>query len=145
MNTECKLFSVRYCISILILHPCTYPLSHPLISPLRTPCPVPLCSPLRTTCPVLLISPLRTPCPVPLISLPRLTSQILVELLKTYSSADASESAQLAQQLIVLVISDPNQFVFDHLLSLEPVAALSSQRIYQVRLIQNVFTCMYFA
>ena len=74
--------------------------------------------------------PLLPPSPPSLLH--RLTSQILIELLKTYSSKDAHKSVELVQQLIVLVISDPNQFLFDHVLSLESVAALSSQKIHQV-------------
>ena len=78
--------------------------------------------------------------------LPRLTSQILIELLKTYSSKDAHKSVELAQRLIVLVISDPNQFLFDHVLSLEPVAALSSQNIYQVSAVtsKNLSSLVYY-
>lgn len=63
----------------------------------------------------------------------RLTSRILIELMKTYSDSDSSEAdPKLIERLIVLVISDPRQFVFDHLLSLAPVAALGSQKIFKV-------------
>lgn len=61
-----------------------------------------------------------------------LSSSILIELLRTYSEADAKDATQLAEKLIALVISDPKQFVFDNLLQLAPIAALEGQRSLQL-------------
>lgn len=65
--------------------------------------------------------------------MPRLSSSILRELLRTYSEADAKDATQLAERLIALVISDPKQFVFDNLLQLAPVAALEGRKSLEVR------------
>ena len=62
----------------------------------------------------------------------RLSSSILIELLRTYSEADAKDATQLAEKLIALIISDPKQFVFDNLLQLAPVAALEGRKSLQV-------------
>ena len=60
--------------------------------------------------------------------------KLLSELLSLYTSADASTVAERAKELIILLISDPDCYVFDDVLSLEPIKALESQKIYQVQL-----------
>ena len=63
----------------------------------------------------------------------RLSSRILTELLSTYSSTDASEAdPALVERLVVLVISDSTQFVFDHLIALPALTALKTHNIYKV-------------
>ena len=69
----------------------------------------------------------------------RLSSQILTELMRTYSDSDASEAdPKLVERLVVLVISDSSQFVFDHLLSLPPLSAVKTHNIYKVCLCGGV-------
>lgn len=63
----------------------------------------------------------------------RLSSKILTELLGTYSASDAGEAdIKLVEKLVVLVISDSSQFVFDHLLALPPIAAVKTHDIYKL-------------
>ncbi|XP_064400094.1 eukaryotic translation initiation factor 3 subunit M-like [Halichondria panicea] len=63
----------------------------------------------------------------------KLSSRILTELLSTYSSTDAPEAdPTLVERLVVLVISDSTQFVFDHLISLPALTALKTHNIYKL-------------
>ncbi len=64
----------------------------------------------------------------------RLSSLILTELLKTYTLSDAAEAdPALVERLVVTVISDSAQFVFDHILSLPALTALKTHNIYKVQ------------
>lgn len=60
--------------------------------------------------------------------------RILSELLSLYTSANASLMAEQAKELIILLISDPDCYVFDNVLGLEPIKSLKSQKVYQVGL-----------
>lgn len=72
-------------------------------------------------------------CMLVLYTPPRLSSWILTELLKTYTSSDAAEAdPTLVERLVVAVISDSTQFVFDHILSLPALTALKTHNIYKV-------------
>ncbi len=62
----------------------------------------------------------------------RLPIRILKELLQTYTDSDASEVESLAEELIVLVISDTSSFVFDDLLEMAPMKKLEDQKIHKV-------------
>ena len=71
--------------------------------------------------------------------------KILSELLSLYTAANASAAAGPAKELIVLLISDPDCYVFDDVLSLEPIKALKSQKIYQVGGVGPYwFVCFFF-
>ena len=62
----------------------------------------------------------------------RLPIRILKELLQTYTDSDAGEAKGLAEELIVLVISNPSTFVFDDLLEMAPMKKLEDQKIHKV-------------
>ena len=64
-----------------------------------------------------------------------IASQILIDLLSTYtySLALESEVIELVKDLIVLAISDPDRYIFNELLELEAVQTQQSDKIYQVR------------
>ena len=62
----------------------------------------------------------------------RLPIRILKELLLTYTDSDASEARGYAEELIVLVVSDPTSHIFDEILSLAPVKTLESTKIHEV-------------
>ena len=62
----------------------------------------------------------------------RLPIHILKELLLTYTEEDASEAKTYAEELIVMVVSDPSSFVFDDVLNLAPVKMLENQPIHNV-------------
>ena len=73
----------------------------------------------------------------------RLCSQILTELMRTYSASDAGEAdPKLVERLVVLVISDSSQFVFDHLLSLPPLLAIKTHNIYKVWCVCGGMVCV---
>ena len=62
--------------------------------------------------------------------------KLLTELLSLYTAADAAVMAERAKELVILLISDPDCYVFDDVLGLEPIKALESQKIYHVRGLQ---------
>jgi len=45
----------------------------------------------------------------------------MVELLSTYTTENASQAREEAQRCIVASLADPNTFLLDHLLTLQPV------------------------
>ena len=68
-----------------------------------------------------------------------IAAKILTELLEAYSSSSSSsalgaeEATALAKELLVLILSNPDLYIFDFAMSLGPVRALEGQKIYEVR------------
>merc|ERR1712024_82745 len=58
--------------------------------------------------------------------------QVMIELLGTYTTENASEAKEEAQRCIVASLADPNTFLFDHLLNLKPVKFLEGQLIHDL-------------
>ena len=54
-----------------------------------------------------------------------LASKVMVELLSTYTTENASQAREEAQRCIVASLADPNTFLLDHLLTLQPVKGKS--------------------
>lgn len=48
----------------------------------------------------------------------------MVELLSTYTTENASQAREEAQRCIVASLADPNTFLLDHLLTLQPVKGI---------------------
>ena len=59
-------------------------------------------------------------------------SRVMIELLGTYTTENASQAKEEAQRCIVASLADPNTFLMDHLLNLKPVKALEGQPIHQL-------------
>ena len=57
----------------------------------------------------------------------------IIELLSTYSKETSSKSRDDAHKCIVYCINDPNIFIFDSLLLLEPIKYLEGELIHNVR------------
>merc|ERR1719310_2509713 len=57
---------------------------------------------------------------------------VMVELLGTFTTEDASQAREEAQRCIVASLADPNTFLFDHLLSLKPVKCLAGELIHDL-------------
>lgn len=53
-----------------------------------------------------------------------LASKVMVELLSTYTTENASQAREEAQRCIVASLADPNTFLLDHLLTLQPVKGI---------------------
>jgi len=62
-------------------------------------------------------------------------SRLMVELLGTYTSENASQAREEAQRCIVASLADVNTFLFDHLLSLKPVSFLAGELIHDLLVI----------
>jgi translation initiation factor 3 subunit M len=60
---------------------------------------------------------------------------LLIQLLKCYSAAEASQVVELSRQLVVLSIADPHLFLMDHLLEIPPVTALRGEKIFELLMI----------
>lgn len=58
--------------------------------------------------------------------------KVMVDLLGTYTTENASEAREEAQRCIVASLADPNTFLFDHLLNLKPVKFLEGQTIHDL-------------
>jgi len=58
--------------------------------------------------------------------------QVMVELLGTFTTENASQAREEAQRCIVASLADPNTFLFDHLLSLKPVKFLEGELIHDL-------------
>ena len=58
--------------------------------------------------------------------------KVMVDLLGTYTTENASEAKEEAQRCIVASLADPNTFLFDHLLNLKPVKFLEGQLIHDL-------------
>jgi len=59
-------------------------------------------------------------------------SRVMIELLGTYTTENASQAKEEAQRCIVASLADPNTFLMDHLLNLKPVKVLEGQPIHQL-------------
>jgi len=59
-------------------------------------------------------------------------ARVMIELLGTYTTENASQAKEDAQRCIVASLADPNTFLMDHLLILKPVKALEGQPIHQL-------------
>ena len=58
--------------------------------------------------------------------------KVITELLSTYTKESASKSRDDAHKCIIYCINDPNIFVFDSLLLLEPIKYLEGELIHNV-------------
>jgi len=58
--------------------------------------------------------------------------KVMVDLLGTYTTENASEAREEAQRCIIASLADPNTFLFDHLLSLKPVKFLEKELIHDL-------------
>merc|ERR1711994_662680 len=58
--------------------------------------------------------------------------RVMIELMGTYTTENASEAKEEAQRCIVASLADPNTFLFDHLLNLKPVKFLEGQPIHDL-------------
>lgn len=61
-----------------------------------------------------------------------LASQIMVELLASYTEETASQARSDAKRCIVSSLGDPNTFLLDHLLALKPVKILEGELIHDL-------------
>jgi len=59
-------------------------------------------------------------------------TKVMIELLGTYTEANASQARDDAQKCIVTCIADPQTFVMDHLLTLKPVKFLEGEAIHDL-------------
>jgi len=59
-------------------------------------------------------------------------SAVMLELLASYSTENASQAREDAQRCIVACIADPNTFILDHLLSLKPVKFLEGDLVHDL-------------
>merc|ERR1712198_206189 len=58
--------------------------------------------------------------------------RVMIELLGTYTTENASQAREEAQRCIIASLADPNTFLFDHLLSLKPVKFLAGELIHDL-------------
>lgn len=61
-----------------------------------------------------------------------LASKVMVELLGTYTTENASQAREEAQRCIVASLADPNTFLLDHLLTLQPVKVLEGALLHDL-------------
>lgn len=61
-----------------------------------------------------------------------LASQVMIELLGTYTEQDASHAEKDAIDCITSFLKDPNTFLMDHLLTLTPVSFLEGKPIHDL-------------
>ncbi|XP_040569731.1 eukaryotic translation initiation factor 3 subunit M [Lepeophtheirus salmonis] len=59
-------------------------------------------------------------------------SQVMVELLRTYTMDNASQAREEAQRCIIASLADPHTFLLDHLLQLTPVKFLEGEVIHDL-------------
>merc|ERR1719204_1604881 len=59
-----------------------------------------------------------------------MATKVMIELLGTYTEANASQARDDAQKCIVTCIADPQTFIMDHLLTLKPVKFLEGEPIH---------------
>ena len=59
-------------------------------------------------------------------------SQVMIELLDTYTTENASQAREETHKCIVASIADPNTFLLDHLLQLKPVKFLEGELIHDL-------------
>ena len=58
--------------------------------------------------------------------------QVMIELLGTYTTENASQAREEAQRCIVASLADPQTFLLDHLLQLKPVKFLEGELIHDL-------------
>jgi len=61
-----------------------------------------------------------------------MATKVMIELLGTYTEANASQARDDAQKCIVTCIANPQTFVMDHLLQLKPVKFLEGEAIHDL-------------
>lgn len=61
-----------------------------------------------------------------------LAAKVMIELLSTYTTENASQAREDAQRCIVAALGDPETFLLDPLLSLKPVRILEGELIHQL-------------
>jgi len=61
--------------------------------------------------------------------------KVMLELLNTYTTENASQAREDAQRCIVASLADPNIYLLDHLLPLNPVKFLEGNPIHDLLLI----------
>ena len=59
-------------------------------------------------------------------------SQVMIELLGTYTAENASQAREETHRCIVASLADPNTFLLDHLLILKPVKFLEGELIHDL-------------
>jgi len=59
-------------------------------------------------------------------------SQVMIELLGTYTTENASQAREETHRCIVASLADPNTFLLDHLLQLKPVKFLEGELIHDL-------------
>jgi len=59
-------------------------------------------------------------------------SSVMLELLGTYTTENASQAREDAHRCIIASIADPQTFILDHLLSLKPVSFLEGELIHDL-------------
>ena len=70
-----------------------------------------------------------------------LASKVMVELLGTYTTENASQAREEAQRCIVASLGDPNTFLLDHLLTLQPVKGMNLHTIVRFFILTNSIFC----
>jgi len=58
--------------------------------------------------------------------------RVMIELLSTYTTENASQAREEAQRCIIASLADPNTFLLDHILQLKPVKFLEGEPIHQL-------------
>lgn len=58
--------------------------------------------------------------------------RVMIELLGTYTTENASQGKEEAQRCIIASLADPNTFLLDHILQLTPVKFLEGQLIHKL-------------
>lgn len=61
-----------------------------------------------------------------------LAAKVMVELLGTYTTENASQAREDAQRCIMAALADPNAFLLDPLLALKPVRFLEGELIHDL-------------
>lgn len=61
-----------------------------------------------------------------------LATKVMIELLGTYTSDNASQAREDAHKCIVTCLADPETFIMDHLLTLKPVKVLEGELLHNL-------------
>lgn len=61
-----------------------------------------------------------------------LAAKVMVELLGTYTTANASQAREDAQRCIIAALADPSTFLLDPLLALKPVRFLEGELVHDL-------------
>ncbi|KAF6198025.1 hypothetical protein GE061_007770, partial [Apolygus lucorum] len=64
-----------------------------------------------------------------------LAAKVMIDLLGTYTTENASQAKEDAQRCILAAVADPETFLLDPLLSLKPVRSLEKELVHQLLLI----------